>query len=147
MRSLARALSSSRRAPPKAASKPLSLMASSSVTVWRRLRDPMGPGSATLPWSMESCTLATSSFTPSEADLLIAVAKHLGEVLARVDVKDREGELLGGEGLQREVQQHRRVLAARKEQDRPLALGHDLAQDEDGVGLEQVEVVGSSGGA
>ncbi len=51
--------------PPKAASKPLALMASSSVVVCRRLREAIGPGSATRPWSMESCTLATSSRAPS----------------------------------------------------------------------------------
>ena len=64
-RSLALALSSSRRAPPKAASKPCALIASSSVVVCSRLRDAIGPGSATRPWSMESCTLATRRRAPS----------------------------------------------------------------------------------
>src|ERR1700729_1617853 len=64
-RSLARARSSSRRAPPNAASNPCSAMASRSVTVWRRLRDARGPvSSATRPWSIESCTLATISRSP-----------------------------------------------------------------------------------
>src|SRR5674476_791000 len=44
---------------------------------------------------------------PERCRLLVAVAQHFGEVLARIDVKDRKGELLGGERLQREVKQHR----------------------------------------
>src|SRR3954452_13012960 len=68
MRSFARARSSSRRAPPKAASKPCSAMASSSVVVCRRLRDARGPvSSTTRPASIESCTLATIRRSPSSA--------------------------------------------------------------------------------
>ena len=70
-RSLARAFSSSRRAPPRRASKRCSAIASSSVTVWRRLRDARGPvSSTTRPWSIESCTLATISRSPSSATRL-----------------------------------------------------------------------------
>ena len=66
IRSLARARSSSRRAPPKAASKPCSSIASSSVVVCRRLRDARGPvSSTTRPASIESWTLATISRSPS----------------------------------------------------------------------------------
>ena len=68
IRSFARARSSSRRAPPKAASKPCSAIASSSVVVCRRLRDARGPvSSTTRPASIESCTLATISRSPSSA--------------------------------------------------------------------------------
>ncbi len=68
MRSFARARSSSRRAPPKAASKPCSAIASSSVIVCSRLRDARGPvSSTTRPASIESCTLATISRSPSSA--------------------------------------------------------------------------------
>ena len=68
MRSFARARSSSRRAPPKAASKPCSAIASSSVVVCRRLRDARGPvSSTTRPASIESCTLATIRRSPSSA--------------------------------------------------------------------------------
>ncbi len=68
MRSLARARSSSRRAPPNAASKPCSAIASSSVTVCSWLRDARGPvSSTTRPLSIESCTLATISRSPSSA--------------------------------------------------------------------------------
>src|ERR671920_76654 len=59
-RSLARARSSSRRAPPNAASKPCSAIASSSVVVCSRLREARGPvSSTTRPLSIDSCTLAT----------------------------------------------------------------------------------------
>ncbi len=38
------------------------------------------------------------------------------------------------------MQQDGGVLAAAEEEDRSLGLGRDLADDEDGQGLEQVEV-------
>jgi hypothetical protein len=63
------------------------------------------------------------------------------EVLTGVDVHDGKRQLLGREGLHGEVQQDRRVLAAREEQHRALALRDDLSQDENGVGLQQVEMV------
>ena len=60
MRSFARARSSSRRAPPIAASNWCSSIASSSVVVCRRLRDARGPvSSTTRPLSIDSCTDAT----------------------------------------------------------------------------------------
>ncbi len=66
MRSLARALSSSRRPPPNAASKPCSMMASSNVTDCSRLRLARGPvSSTTRPLSIDSCTLATTSRAPT----------------------------------------------------------------------------------
>src|SRR4051812_36800231 len=68
MRSFARARSSSRRAPPIAASKPCSSIASSSVVVWSWLRDERGPVcSVTRPLSIESWTLATTRRSPSSA--------------------------------------------------------------------------------
>ena len=68
IRSFARARSSSRRAPPNAASKPCSSIASSSVVVCRRLRDARGPvSSRTRPASIDACTDATTSRSPSSA--------------------------------------------------------------------------------
>ena len=66
-------------------------------------------------------------------DVVVAVLEDLGEVLTSVDVQDRKGQVLGGERLGGQVQQHGRVLAPREEQHRALALGHHLAQDEHGV--------------
>ena len=65
---------------------------------------------------------------------------HLGEVVAGVDVHHRERELAGPEGLLGQVQHDDGVLAAREQQDRPLELGRDLADDVDRLGLEGPEV-------
>jgi hypothetical protein len=62
---LARAFSSSRRAPPNAASNLFSRMARSSVKVCMGLRE--GMVSTTRPASMSSCTLATTRRTPDSA--------------------------------------------------------------------------------
>ena len=73
-------------------------------------------------------------------DLRVPVVEHLGEVVARVHVEHREGDLPGLERLGGQVQQDGRVLAAAEEEDRALGLGRHLADDEDGEGLQQVEV-------
>ena len=73
-------------------------------------------------------------------DAPIAELDHLGEVVAGVDVHDREGELPRPEGLLGQPQQHDRVLAAGEEQHGPLELGRDLAHDVHRLGLELVEV-------
>ena len=78
---------------------------------------------------------------PGRRGLSVPVRDDLVEVVARVDVHDGEREERGGERLDREVQQHRGVLAAAEEQDGSLALRGDLSDDEDGVRLEKVEVV------
>ena len=141
MRSLARALSSSRRPPPKAASKPCSAIASSSVTDCSRLRLARGPvSSTTRPLSMLSCTLATTRRTPHLAHELVAVVDHLGEVVAGVHVHHRERQPGRREREHGEVQQHRAVLATAEQQHRVLALGGDLADDRDRLVGERVEV-------
>jgi hypothetical protein len=66
----------------------------------------------------------------------VTIIQHLGKVLSGVDVQDRKRKLLGREGLDGQIQQHRGILATGEEQDRPLALGRHLAQDKDGVGLQ-----------
>ncbi len=72
----------------------------------------------------------------------VAVGDHLGEVVAGVDVHDREGEPARPERLDGQVQEDGRVLATAEEEDGPLRLGRDLAQDEDRVRLEQRQMVG-----
>ena len=68
MRSLARARSSSRRAPPIGRVELCSSIASSSVVVWSWFRDARGPvSSTTRPLSIDSCTEATISVSPSSA--------------------------------------------------------------------------------
>ena len=141
MRSFARALSSSRRAPPKAASKRCSVIASSSVTVWSRLRDPRGPGSATLPWSIVSCTRATMSFAFAASTARSRNWSTSSKFCPVSMCSTGNGSCCGRERFGGEMQQYGGVLAAGEEQHRPLALGNDLAQNEEGVGLENVEVV------
>ncbi len=75
----------------------------------------------------------------------VAKLDHLGEVVARVDVHDREGEPARPERLLGEPQEHDRVLAPGEEEDRPLPLGGDLAHDVDRLGLELVEVAQGHG--
>ena len=73
-------------------------------------------------------------------DAAVAELDHLGEVVAGVDVQQREREAPGAERLLGQPQQHDRVLAAREQQRRALALGGHLAHDVDGLGLEVLEV-------
>ncbi len=146
MRSLARALSSSRRPPPNAASKPCSVIASSSVTDCRRLRLARGPGSSTTrPLSIDSCTLATTRPGTDSLHELVAILDDLGEVVTGVDVHHRERQPSRRERQHGEVQQHRRVLATAEQQHRVLALGRDLADDGDGLVGQRLEVRAGSG--
>src|SRR3954449_404734 len=70
----------------------------------------------------------------------VAELDHLGEVVSRVDVHDRERELRRAESLLGEPEQHDRVLAAGEEQHGPLSLGGDLAHDVNRLRLELVEM-------
>ena len=67
IRSLARAFSSSRRAPPMQASNENSSIASSSVTDWCLLRDSPACFSTTVPRAIESSTERTIRRSPSSA--------------------------------------------------------------------------------
>jgi len=66
--------------------------------------------------------------------------------VARVDVHDRKGELLGPERLLGDAQQNDRVLAAREQHHRSLELRRDLAHDEDRLGFENGKVAQSAVG-
>ena len=70
----------------------------------------------------------------------IAEADHFGELVAGVDVEEREGDVAGIEGLLRQAQHHRGVLADGVEHHRVPELGRDFAQDVDALGLEQLQV-------
>ncbi len=76
---------------------------------------------------------------------LVAEGDHFRIVVAGVDMHQRERQLdlavAQAEGLQRQVQHHDRVLAAREQQRRVAALGHHLADDVDRLGFEAVEVI------
>jgi hypothetical protein len=62
------------------------------------------------------------------------------KIMAGVDVQEWERQLLRPEGLQRQMQQNRAILAAREQESRVLALGGGLAQDENGLRFEAVKV-------
>ena len=73
-------------------------------------------------------------------DQAVAELDHLGEVVAGVDVEDRERQRAGPERLLGEAQQDDRVLAAGEQQHRALQLGRHLADDVDRLRLETVEL-------
>ena len=144
MRSFARARSSSRRAPPIAASNWCSSIASSSVVVCSRLRDARGPVSSTHAAVVDRVLDVRDDQALAElGDAPVAILERLGEVVPGVDVEQREREPRRPERLLGEPQQDDRVLAAREQQARPLALGRELAEDVDGLVFERVR--GGSG--
>src|SRR6478672_592586 len=73
-------------------------------------------------------------------DRLVAVVDHLGEVVAGVDVQHREGDRRRPERLRRQVQHDDGVLATAEEQRGTLELAGHLADDEDRLRLEHVEL-------
>jgi len=79
-----------------------------------------------------------------EAELArMAVAKldHLPELVSGVDVQERKRRLLRMEGLLREAQHDRGVLADRIQHDRALELGHDLAEDVNALRFQRTQVI------
>ena len=73
-------------------------------------------------------------------DAPIAELDDLREVVAGVDVQEGERQLLGPEGLQREMQHDAGVLAGGEQQSRLFEFGGDLAQNVDGFGFQPVEM-------
>ena len=69
-------------------------------------------------------------------DDLVPERDDLRQVVAGVDVQQRQRQRRGGERLECDVQQHCGVLAAAEQQRRAFELGDDLADDLDGLGLE-----------
>ena len=136
-RSFARARSSSRRAPPNAASKPCASIASSSVVVCSRLREARGPvSSTTRPVSIDSCTEATiASGTRRSRNSITS-----GKLCPVSTCMTGNGSGAGRERLLGQRQQQDRVLAAGEQQHRLLQLGRHLADDVDGLRLELLEV-------
>jgi hypothetical protein len=70
----------------------------------------------------------------------VAVLDHLGEVVAGVDVHDREGQAAGVKRLAGEVQQDRRVLAPGEQQHAALQLRGHFADHVYGLRLERPKV-------
>ena len=141
MRSLARAFSSSRRAPPMQASKPCSAIVSSSVTACAALRESVaGLRRRTVPLLDRVFDRADDQALAQFGHARVAEGDHFVEVVAGVDVHQREREFTGPEGLFGQAQQHHRVLAAREQQGRVGAFGRHFAHDVDRFGFERVEV-------
>ena len=136
MRSLARDFSSSRRAPPKAASKPYLSSACFSpsvfmMSVWRA--EPWLNG--LMPRSSPSWLTWTMRSSPSSRAVWSRKRDHLAELPGGVDMQQREWRPAGMKGLARQMQHHRRILADGIEHHRLVAFGRDLADDVDRFGL------------
>ncbi len=141
MRSLARAFSSSRRAPPKTASWRPSAMARSRVGVCSRLRVAPGDVSSTVrPASMSSCTRATTRRTPSSAAWRSRNSSTSSKLRPVSTCRTGKGTGAGQKALRGQVQHDDGVLAPREQQRRPLELGRHLPEDVDGLGLEGAQV-------
>ncbi|CAM5405533.1 hypothetical protein TPAU25S_02600 [Tsukamurella paurometabola] len=72
-------------------------------------------------------------------DHLVAEGQHLRQIVTGVHVQQGEGQRRRPEGLDREVQQHGRVLATGEQDHRTLELAGHLAEDVDRLRLERVE--------
>jgi hypothetical protein len=65
----------------------------------------------------------------------------LREVMAGIDVEHGERQRHGRKRLLGQPQQHDRVLAPAEQQDGALELGHHLAHDVDGLGLQDAQLI------
>ena len=65
---------------------------------------------------------------------------HGAKLPRRVDMEQRKGRRRRMEGLAREVEHHRAVLAHRVEHHGPLGLCDDLAEDVDALGFEPLKM-------
>ncbi len=94
-RSLARAFSSSRRAPPMQASKPNSAMASSRVTDWCLLRDSSGDAQHDRAAGHRIFDRAHDQPLAQFGRAAVAKGDDLGKVVSGIDVQQREREAAG----------------------------------------------------
>jgi hypothetical protein len=78
---------------------------------------------------------------PQPPGRVVPEGDHLPELPAGVDVQHGQRHPAWSEGLGRQVQQHRGVLADRVQQHRPAKRTGDLAQDVDRLCLEDVQDV------
>ena len=141
MRSLARDFSSSRRAPPKAASKPYLSSAWRRPTVfmmWVCVLEPWEKGPT--PSRTPSSLMWTMRSKPSRRRHLVAKRDHLAELPGRVDMQEGKWRLGRIEGLHRQMHEHGGILAHRIEHHRlGEARGH-LTEDVDRFGFEPIKM-------
>ena len=141
MRSLARARSSSRRAPPNAALKPCSSIASSSVTDWSRLRDARGPvSSTTRPLSIDSCTVATIRSAPTSSTIRSRYSMTSGKFWPVSTCMTGNGSPAGQKALRARCSSTAESLPPGEEQHAALQLGGHLAHHVDRLRLERAEM-------
>ena len=136
---MARALSSSRRAPPNSAVKPCSSTASSSTGVWIRLREPLG-SSLTVPAAIASGTEATISWTPSSATRLSRNSSTSGKFSPVSTCITGNGMRAGANALRASSSITMESLPPENSSTGPLQLGDDLADDVDGLGLQRLQL-------
>ena len=136
---MARALSSSRRAPPNSAVKPCSSTASSSTGVWIRLREPLG-SSLTVPAAIASGTEATISCTPSSATRLSRNSSTSGKFRPVSTCMTGNGMRAGANALRASSSITMESLPPENSSTGPLELGDDLADDVDGLGLQRLQL-------
>ncbi len=142
MRSLARDFSSSRRAPPNAAS-----ISALGQRVEQRFR--LQQPAAFLRAERERIRalvqrfliLVHDQFRADFARVGIAKLDHLRKLVAGVDVQQRKRNLPGKESLLRQPQHHRGILADRIEHHRPRKFRHRFPQNIDALRLQALEVV------
>ncbi len=84
--------------------------------------------------------LVNQQFHPGIARGFFTQRIHVAELPRRIDVQQRKGRWRRVEGLTREMQHHRAVLADRIEHYRPVGFGHHFAHDVDAFGFEPVEM-------
>ena len=141
MRSLARDFSSSRRAPPKAASKPYLSSAWRSATVfmmWVCVFEPCTNG--LMPSRTPSWLMWTEQVEAELARHLVAKRDHLAELPGRVDMEERERRLGRIERLHGQMHEHGRILAHRIEHHRLGEGRRHLAENVDRLGFEPIEM-------
>ena len=143
MRSLARARSSSRRAPPNAASKPCSAIASSSVVGLQAVARGARAGLLDHAAAVDRVLHARRRSAARRARATRRSRNSItsGKLCPVSTCMSGNGKPAGPERLLGEAQQHDRVLAAAEQQHRALELGRDLAHDVDRLGLERAQVV------
>ena len=142
MRSLARARSSSRRAPPNAASKPCSAIASSSVTVCSRLRDARGAGlldrAAGVDRLLHGGDDQLARRAPPRARSRNSMTS--GKLCPVSTCMTGNGSGAGRNAFSASRSSTIESLPPREQQHGLLELGRDLAHDVDRLGLERLEV-------
>ena len=142
MRSFARERSSSRRAPPNAASKLPASSASSSDLVFSRPQQRCVPTrNGCVPSAIASSLVWTISRAPICVGHTSRGTRSSPELVGGVDVEQREGNRPGVKRLLRQPQHDRRILADRVEHHRPLELGHHLPDDVDALGFERAQMI------